>query len=79
MVQMNISFEADAESAQRFAELSEQEKRKLRLLLRLYLRECDCAASQPYGIMDEIGRQAEANGLDEATLQAILSDRSTEK
>ncbi len=72
-----ISIEVDAETAQEFASADVERRRKLGLLLGLELR---AMLKRPQRkllkIMDEMGRQAQANGLTPEILQSILDDDS---
>ena len=72
-----ISIEVDAETAQEFASADVERRRKLGMLLGLELR---AMLKRPQRklleIMDDMGRQAQANGLTPEILQSILDDDS---
>lgn len=68
-----IPIPVDTDSAQRFAQASPEERRKLELLLRLRLRELTLGPARPLNeIMAEIGSSAEAKGLTEESLDEML-------
>jgi hypothetical protein len=70
-----ISLEVDADSARAFSAASEEERRKLQLLLNLRLRELTTRPARPLTeVMDDIGRKAEARGLTPEILNALLRD-----
>ncbi|MEX2173708.1 MAG: hypothetical protein WD872_05055 [Pirellulaceae bacterium] len=70
-----ISIEVDSSAAQAFSAASEQERRKLQLLLSLRLRELTSGPKRPLSaIMDEIGREAAAAGLTPEKLESHLRD-----
>ena len=75
MPMSTISIEVDAEAARIFAAASEEERRKLQLLLGLRLRELTARPPRPLNeIMDDIGRRAEAQGLTPQLLDEILQE-----
>jgi hypothetical protein len=65
----------DAETAQAFNSARDEERKKIRALLGLWLRDQKrsngIALTQ---IMDEIGRKAQARGLTPEILESILRD-----
>ena len=68
-----ITLEVDEESARAFAQASEQERRKLEVLLRLRLRELTTRRTRPLAeIMDEMSRTAEERGLTPEILESLL-------
>lgn len=70
-----VSFETDAETARAFAAASDEERRKLELLLSLRLRELTSHPSRPLNeIMDEISGNAESRGLTPELLNKLLND-----
>jgi hypothetical protein len=70
-----VTFETDAETAQAFAAASDEERRKLELLLSLRLRELTSRPSRPLDqIMDEISRNAENRGLTPKLLDSLLKN-----
>jgi hypothetical protein len=76
MATATISIEVDADDARAFSQMTEEERRKLQLLLRLRLRELTTAPARPLKeIMDEIGAEAEARGLTPEILESLLHDK----
>ena len=70
-----ISINVDAEAAQSFCGASPEDRRKLELLLRLRLRELTSGSVRPLKeVMDEIGMDAEANGLTPEMLESMLRE-----
>ncbi len=70
-----ISIVVDADAAQSFSEASPEERRKLEVLLRLRLRELTLGRVRPLKeIMDEIGTEAEAQGLTPEMMESIVRD-----
>jgi hypothetical protein len=70
-----ISLQVDADAGQAYRAASDEERRKLQLLLNLRLRELTSQPSRPLNeIMDEIGREAQSRGLTPETLQSLLHD-----
>jgi hypothetical protein len=71
MVTATIFLEVDADAARAFSTASEEERRKLQLLLDLRLRELTARPPRPLKeIMDEIGRYAEGQGLTTEMLES---------
>ncbi len=71
----NISIEVDAASARAFTNASDDERRRLQLLLSLRLRELTSHSGKSLKfILDKIGSQAEARGLTSEVLDSILHD-----
>lgn len=70
-----ISIEVDPGTAKAFSAASEQDRRKLQLLLALRLRELTTAPKRPLSaIMDDIGARAAAAGLTPDKLESLLDD-----
>jgi hypothetical protein len=70
-----ISIEVDSDTAQAYAAATAEDKRKLQLLLNLRLREIVSKPSRPLSqIMDEIGAEAQAQGLTPEILEPLLQD-----
>jgi len=64
MVETIIPIPVDAETARVYHEASAKDQKKIRVLLRLRLRElADMPSSSLREIMDEIGAKAELRGL----------------
>ena len=75
MATATISLEVDADTARAFRAASDEERRKLQLLLRLRLRELTDRPARPLQeVMDEIGRHAESRGLTPEILESLLRD-----
>jgi hypothetical protein len=69
----SISIEVDADTAEAFGAASEEDRRKMQLLLNLRLRELVSSPPRPLKeVMDEIGAEAEARGLTPEILKSIL-------
>ena len=68
-----ITINVDAETATAYRSSSEEERRKLDLLLALKLREAIRPGRSLLSVMEEIAKTARARGLTEAELQAILN------
>ncbi|MGD0093678.1 MAG: hypothetical protein ABSE73_27525 [Planctomycetota bacterium] len=68
-----LSIEVEASAAEAFAAAPAEEKRKMQLLLSLRLRELTSLPRRPLKtIMDDIGRKAEARGMNPGVLDSIL-------
>jgi hypothetical protein len=68
-----ISIEIDPETARAFSEASEEQRRKLKLLLKLRLRELTVNPARSLTqIMDEMGQEAETRGLTPEILESLL-------
>lgn len=75
MATETITITVDADAAKSFCEASPEERGKLELLLRLRLRELTLRRVRPLKeIMDEIGADAEAQGLTPEMLGSMLRD-----
>ncbi len=70
-----IALEVDAQTAQAFAGASEEDRRRLQLLLGLRLRELTARPARPLAeVMDAIGQKAQAHGLTAEVLETILNE-----
>ena len=69
-----ITIRVDADSARAFRSASEQDRQKLEVLLGLRLRESLSDQGSLLEIMDEISREAAANGLTPEILRSLLDD-----
>lgn len=70
-----IAVEVDSETARAFSAASEDDRRKVQLLLRLRLRELTMSSPRPLkDVMDDIGSYAEAKGLTPEILESLLCD-----
>ena len=80
MTSITISVDVDDEAAREFAALDDQRRRKLGILLGWRLRELLKPPQRTLlQIMDDMGRQAQANGLTPEILQSILDDDSDDE
>lgn len=71
----NISITVDADAARSFYEASPEERRKMEILLGVRLRELTSKDARSLKeIMDEIGLQAEAQGLTPEMVESMLRD-----
>ena len=76
MPSTTITIPVDADCAKAYESASEQQRRKIEMLLRLRLHEIVTAPSKPLTqLMDEIGAEAKANGLTPEILDEILNDK----
>jgi len=76
MATATISVEVDAEAARAFSSASKEEQRKLQLLLSLRLRELTSRPARSLAeVMDDIGREAQAQGLTAEILESLLKDK----
>jgi putative addiction module component (TIGR02574 family) len=67
MALTTISLEVDADVARAYSSAPPEDRRRLQLLLGLRLRELTVQQARPLNeVMDDIGRQAEAQGLQTA-------------
>jgi hypothetical protein len=70
-----ISLEVDPETARAFAAASDEDRRKLQLLLSLRLRELTSRPARPLReVMDDIGSYAESQGLTPEVLASLMHD-----
>jgi hypothetical protein len=75
MASATISLEVDSDTARAFSTASDEDRRKLQLLLGLRLRELTARPARPLKeVMDEIGGDAEARGLTPEILADLLRD-----
>jgi hypothetical protein len=75
MSEATISIRVPKPAAQAFANATEQDRKKLELLLSLRLQELVERPSRALSeIMDEVGARAEALGLTDAELESILNE-----
>lgn len=80
MTNITISINVDDETAREVAALDDQRRRKLGIMLGWRLRDLLKPPQRTLmQIMDDMGRQAEANGLTPEILQSILDDDSDDK
>lgn len=69
----NITIPLDAQTAQIYTGASTEDKRKLRVLLSLWLREFAVSPRPLNVIMDEISEKAQARGLTPEILESLLN------
>lgn len=75
MTNITISINVDDETAREVAALDDQRRRKLGILLGWRLRDLLKPPQRTlFQIMDDIGQQAQANGLTPEILQSILDN-----
>jgi len=70
-----ITIQVDPEAARAYRSVSDQERRKLDLLLSLRLREVTRSGASLEEVMDELSRNAQERGLTPEILQSILDER----
>lgn len=70
-----ITIQVDPEAALAYRSVSDQERRKLDLLLSLRLREVTRPGASLEDVMDDISRNAQERGLTPDILQAMLDER----
>lgn len=77
MSETTITIPIDLDTATRYSTASEQERRKIQILLRLLLRNSTASTtSSLQHIMDAMSDEAQANGLTLEILDEILRDDS---
>ncbi len=69
-----IPIPLDKETARIYNDASEEEQRKIRLLVKLFLKDFINSARPIEEIMDEASDEAERNGLTPEILESILND-----
>jgi len=68
----NITIPLDAQTARIYTGASTEDKRKLHLLLSLWLREFAVSPQPLKVVMDEISEKAQARGLTPEILESLL-------
>jgi hypothetical protein len=68
-----INIPLDAETAQIYSGASEEQRRKMRLLVSLWLRDFMVSPRPLDEIMDEASKMAESQGLTPETLESLLN------
>lgn len=71
----NISIPLDSQAAQVYTDASAENKRKLRLLMSLWLQEFAMSPSSLRDIMDKMSDRAQARGLTPDILESLLNDK----
>jgi hypothetical protein len=75
MTTATITIPVDDDTARAYAEASEQDKKKMELLVRLQLKDYISKPQRSLNeIMDDISREAAARGLTPEILESILKD-----
>lgn len=69
-----ITIRVAPDAAKAYREATEEERRKLDVLMSLKLRSATQAQLPLTSLMDEIGREARARGLTDESLEEILSE-----
>jgi hypothetical protein len=69
-----ITIPVDAETAKAFKLASEAKKKKIEIFLRIQLKNALDSTDSLQQVMNEMGREAQANGLTPEILQSILED-----
>jgi hypothetical protein len=70
-----IAIEVDEETAKAYQAATEEQRRKVQLLLRLRIRDIFTSPKRSLQqVMDDIGREAKAAGLTPEILESILRD-----
>jgi len=69
----NITIPVDAQTARIYTRASSEEKKKLRVLLSLWLREFAASPRPLKVIMDEMSEKAQARGLTPEILESLLN------
>lgn len=72
MVTVNISL--DNETAKVYKRASSADKKKMQLLLSLWLREFEKPSTTLEQLMDDISRKAQERGLTPKIVESILND-----
>ena len=70
-----ITIRVDEDAANAYRSASEEDRRKLDLLLSLRLREATRSAGSLKDVMREISRKAQDRGLTAETLESILDEQ----
>ena len=74
METQEITIRVDVETARAYEAASPEERRKLDLLLSLHLRQLTEPRMPLKQVMQEISQKAQARGLTQEKLNALLSD-----
>ena len=69
----NITIPVDTQTARIYTKASSEEKKKLRVLLSLWLREFAVSPRPLKVIMDEMSEKAQARGLTPEILESLLN------
>lgn len=75
MVTTTIQIPVDEATAKAFSSASDEDRRKMELLLRLRLRDLTTGPQRSLSeLMDEMGREAQARGLTPEILESLLNE-----
>lgn len=74
MEMSTITIPVDKETARIYNDASDEERRKMRLLVKLSLQDFIHSTRSLDEIMDEASEEAERNGLTPEILESILND-----
>ncbi len=69
----NITLPLDTQTARLYTNASSEDKKKLRLLLSLWMREFAASPRPLKVVMDEISEKAQARGLTPEILESLLN------
>jgi hypothetical protein len=79
MTTVPITLHVDPDAAKAFESASEEERRKINLMLRLRLKELlRPTGMTPQEAMDQLGQEAKENGLTPEILESILQDEDAD-
>jgi hypothetical protein len=71
---VTVPVALDDETAKIFAKASRADKKKMQLLISLWMREFEKPSTSLEKLMDEISRKAKERGLTPEILESILND-----
>ncbi len=74
MAMATVQIPLDAETARIYKKASAEDKKKLRLLMSLWLREFEKPSMSLKELMGDLSRKAEKRGLTPEILESILND-----
>jgi hypothetical protein len=74
MTMSTITVQLDEDAVRIYRKASQTEKKKLNLLLSMWLREYDDPDISLADLMDEISNDAQARGLTPEILESLLND-----
>ncbi|MBL7161198.1 MAG: hypothetical protein ISS57_01225 [Anaerolineales bacterium] len=69
-----VNVQLDADAARIYQSASKEDKKKIQVLLSLWLREFGMPSKPLQALMDEISDKAQARGLTPEILEALLDD-----
>jgi hypothetical protein len=75
MAYSTITIPVDPQTASAYAAASPEEKRKMQILLSLWLRELAATESRSLqNVLDDVGRKAQTRGLTREVLDTLMKD-----